>query len=393
MTKTAADALVEVASQMKALEARVSALSPSQHSSPSSVSAAASISAKHDATKPAAVTNDSGDVVNSVRAGPAASLTSNKVVGVALADSIQTGQHSSEDAADAIKSDRAVHGRGRISAAEGRAVAGTGAAGQQVASTADPNAAGQGRAAGNIPVPDLMTFSPAVGRPPAAGSGHQQAAVTSHPVSLLQPTQQATPPASGLLRNAQSIASQPQQGLQLGPSRQDLTSAQKQEDAACLQQFLPAQHSPGLQQPKQQADVPLLHQLESHDGAVRAGLQGHWLPDSRPGSPLPASNFYDNAVFGSPTPTPSPQGGVLDPSRSLLSPGSSPRPQQHVAGAHLSRAAGKLAFAKALCLLSRRLMLQQDVLMQCKAQDSLALRCAAQNCWTHADRSQLWGGC
>ena len=63
--------------------------------------------------------------------------------------------------------------------------------------------------------------------------------------------------------------------------------------------------------------------------AAAAGSQ------SQPLSPQPKTNLVDNAVFGSPTPTPSPQAGKMLPlgsEHSLLSPGSSPeqRPQQQL---------------------------------------------------------------
>ena len=383
---------------MKALEAHVSALCPSQHSSPTSASAASSISAKQNATKPAAAKDNSRDVDNSSRDGPSSSLTFKMVAGVALADTAQTGQHSSANTADTTKFDGALHGGGYTSAAataEGRADAGSGAAGRQVASTA-----AQGRAAGNIPVPDLMTFSPA---DHPAGSGHPPAAVPSHPVSLLQPAQQATPHVPDLGNSTLPSAStqqqqQQQQGLPLVSSRQELRSDQKLKDAAFIQQSLPSPHSLGLQQPKQQTEAPQLHQLQPHDVAVRAGLQGHaeqghWRPDSQPGSPLPAGSFYDNAVFGSPTPTPSPQGGVLGSSQALLSPGSSPRPQQQLAGALLSRTAGKLASAS-VCLLAKGLAMQQAFLTQCKAPcNLLELHGAAQSCCAQPDRSVFRAAC
>ena len=147
-----------------------------------------------------------------------------------------------------------------------------------------------------VPVPDLMTFSPAVGvRPP--GLNHQP---VSH--SLL-----ATAAAAAASREA------------------DPLQQHAQPSTAHMTQQLHTNLSTAFVRPTQ----PVLARMANSQGNVlhvEPGLDSQ--PDSRPASPMPGISFYDNAVFGSPTPTPSPQSRLHDPSPPLLSPGSSPRPQQ-----------------------------------------------------------------
>ena len=136
----------------------------------------------------------------------------------------------------------------------------------------------------SLAVPDLMTFSPAVGSRPPGPTHHHQILTTASmpPPAMLQ--QQAQP---------HGVA------LPVGTSTAVVQSQQ-----------------------------PAVFTMLSSGAQQTAHLSGS-PQESHPASPVPSGmSFYDNAVFGSPTPTPSPQSMLHDPSLSLLSPGSSPRPQQ-----------------------------------------------------------------
>ena len=261
-----ADALVEVASQMKALEARVTALA-SPHSSPTSAISPATVTAARAAADGRPDPPADGRLAHRQEGDPQAGgsrgggTPSTALGGV-------SGQHAEQQ-----------QGMGSSSASDMLGVASR-------RGGAPP--AGPSRA-----VPDLMTFSPAVnGRPPAPPETR----------SLL-----ATAAAAAASHQADPVQ---QQHGQLSGS--DALTHRLHEDHATA--AVESQHS------------------GSSEGANTGGNALHAQPGldsqpaSRPASPMPGISFYDNAVFGSPTPTPSPQSRLHDPSQSLLSPGSSPRP-------------------------------------------------------------------
>ena len=170
-----------------------------------------------------------------------------------------------------------------------------------VAPEADPGRAdarlNSGRpAALSRAVPDLMTFSPAVGTRPPGLISHDQ------------------PLTSAALPAAAATAAAPQ-----GDSWQQ----HAQPSTSAFPQVL---HS--KQSTMDQSQQPAVAAAILGGGLSETQHVSGSLPGSRSASPMPGMSFYDNAVFGSPTPTPSPQSRLLDPSQSLLSPGSSPRPQQ-----------------------------------------------------------------
>ncbi|KAL0035442.1 hypothetical protein WJX77_006473 [Trebouxia sp. C0004] len=272
---TVADALVEVASQMKALEARVTALAPPRTSSTS-----ASLPARDaTASRPAASAETAASTAD-------AGLGSRQAQAAQAAD---TSNASPSGRPGAILSGLPEHqeSMGPPSASQLLRAA-------PHRPAAAPQASPSGVMAGSrVPEPDLMTFSPAIGtRPP--GLNHQP---VSHP---LLATAAASCEADPLQQHAQ-------------PSTAPMT------------QQLHAKLSTAMVQPTQ----PVLAAVANPHGnilRVEPGVDSQ--PDSRPASPMPGISFYDNAVFGSPTPTPSPQSRLHDPSPPLLSPGSSPRPQQ-----------------------------------------------------------------
>ena len=327
---------------MKALEARVTALSSSPQSSPKSA--------------PPPTTAES--VGSGHRADSSASISFNTAVGGSLMPTDQAGRQLSSLAAVSGQNNGAVH-RIDLSAAAAPKKAGGGAVADRAAapSRAVPSTDPQGRAGGNVSsVPDLMTFSPAVGIRPT-GLHQQQGAMPLHPIGLLQQTQQTAPDASGSLNNAHVPASKQQHVPRLANSSQALVSGQQQGLTGAAQ--APDMHSLSLQQPKQAASAQqpasALHSDPSHPAgtAVKTSnaLHSHaehspLLPGSRTASPLPGGSFYDNAVFGSPTPTPSPQRDGLGLEHSLLSPGSSPRPQQHPLNMRASKPAGVFSFSR-----------------------------------------------
>ena len=318
MVYTAADALVEVASQMKALEVRVTALSSSRQGSPT--------------TAPAPATAESTDIGHQVgsRVDSASSISFNKAVGVCLTYAKDhTGPQSPSSAAASGQSSQAVHGND-TSASAPKAAAGSAVTDREAASRAVPSTGPQGRAGRDVSlVPDLMTFSPAVNTRPT-GLNQQPAGTLLHPFRSLQQSQQASPSPdpSVALNDAHVVASKQQQraASHLAHSSLALVSGQQQIQATDgAAQVMPDLHALREQQPKQAAG---LLQLDRSREKASTALQSPQLPDSRTGSPLPGGSFYNNAVFGSPTPTPSPHRDALGSEHSLLSPGSSPRPQQ-----------------------------------------------------------------
>lgn len=319
MFHMAADALVEVASQMKALEARVTALSSSRHGSPTSAPAAAT-----------AESIDSGHQADS-----ASSISFNKTVGGSLMPKNQAGQQSLSSAAVSGQSSQAVRGNEGTSASASTAAAGRAVTDREADSRAVANTGLQGRAGGDGSlVPDLMTFSPVMSARPT-GLNHQPAGTLLHPFRSLQQSQQAaqSPDASDTLNDAHVVASKQQQqaASQSAHSSQALVPGQQQTQVSDgVAQVTPVKNALSLQQPKQAAGLLQSDQAQSAGAAEKAStaVKSSLLPDSRNGSPLPGGSFYDNAVFGSPTPTPSPHRDVLGSEHSLLSPGSSPRPQQ-----------------------------------------------------------------
>ena len=302
---------------MKALEARVTALSSSRQGSPTSAPA----------------TTESID--SGPEADTASSISFNEALGGSLAYAKDhTGQQSPSSAAVSGQSSQAVHGND-TSASAPKAAAGSAVTDREAASRAVPSIGAQARAGGDVSVvPDLMTFSPAVNTCPT-GLNQQPAGTLLHPFKSLQQSQQAapSPAASVTLNGAHVVAPKQQQqaASQLAHSSHALVSGQQQTHAtAGAAQEMPAMHALSLQQPKQAAGVMQSDrsQLAGTIDKASTAVQSPVLPDSRNGSPLPGGSFYNNAVFGSPTPTPSPQRNVLGSEHSLLSPGSSPRPQQ-----------------------------------------------------------------
>lgn len=276
----------------------------------------------------------------------------------------QTGQQQPSPPAVSNQSGKAAHGSNASTAgpdgelvarrAAERGVLSTGPQGRAIASNAPqgkaaPSNGPQGRAGGDVSsVPDLMTFSPAVSsRPP--GLNQQQASVLMHPIQSLQQAQEAQPDASGLFNSARTKAQQQQPGSRLAQSSATLLPAQQHRQAPPEDGLLPA---PSLQQPKQATGGQPSGQSQAVGVAEKASTstalhshagQSSVVPDSRTGSPLPGGSFYDNAVFGSPTPTPSPQGGGWGVEHSLLSPGSSPGLNERQPNTpHDSRPAGKV---------------------------------------------------
>ena len=299
---------------MKALEARVSALSSSRQGSPTS------------APPPATAESiDSGHQADSV-----SSISFNKAVGSSLTPKDQAGQQSPSSAAVSGQSSQAMRGND-TSVSTPKAAAGSAVTDKEAASRAVSSTGPQGRAGGDVSlVPDLMTFSPAVSTRPTGLLNPQPAGPLLHAFRSLQQSQRAapSPDASEMLINAHVVASKQQQQAAslLAHSSQALVSGQQPIQAVDgAAQMTPATHVLSLQQPKQAAGLPQSGQPQLAGTVGKASSTV--LPDSRTGSPLPDGSFYDNAVFGSPTPTPSPQRDVLESEHSLLSPGSSPRPQ------------------------------------------------------------------
>lgn len=263
-----ADALVEVASQMKALEARVTALA-SPHSSPASASSPATVTAARAVAGGRPDPPADGRLAHRQERDPQAGgsrgggTPSTALGGV-------PGQHAEQQ--QGMVSSTASDVQGVASSREG----------------APPAGPSRG-------VPDLMTFSPAVnGRPPAPN--HQ-----SETRSLL-----ATAAAAAASHQADPVQQQH------GQSGSDALTHRLLDDSATA--AVESQHSGSSGGANTTGNA--LH--------AQPGLDSQ--PGSRPASPMPGISFYDNAVFGSPTPTPSPQSRLHDPSQSLLSPGSSPRP-------------------------------------------------------------------
>ena len=312
----AADALVEVASQMKALEARVTALSSSRHGSPTAAPAPAT----------------AGSINSGPQADTASSISFDKAVGGSLMPKDQPGLQSPSSGAGSGQSSQAVPGND-TSASAPSAAAGSAVTDREAASRAVPSTGLQGRAGVNVSlVPDLMTFSPALSTRPT-GLNHQPVGTLLHPFTSLQQSQQAalSLDASAKLNKAHVVASEQQQQVASQPaahSSQALVSGQQQIQVAA--QVTPAKHAQSLQQPNVAAGLLQSDQAQLAGAAEKAStaLKSSLLPDSRTGSPLPGGSFYNNAVFGSPTPTPSPHRDALGSEHSLLSPGSSPRPQQ-----------------------------------------------------------------
>ena len=278
-----ADALVEVASQMKALEARVTALA-SPHTSPTSASLPA-----RDATasRPAASAKTAADTAPASTAD--ARLGSRQAQ---AAQAVDTSTTASSSRPETSLSGLPGHQQSMVAASATELLR---------AAPHRPAAAPQANPSGTVPnspvpVPDLMTFSPAIGaRPP--GLNHQ-------PVnrSLL-----ATAAATAASREADTL----QQHAQ--PSTASMTQQLHTNVATAM---------------VQSAQPVLAAVANPHGNILHVEPGADSQPDSRPASPMPGISFYDNAVFGSPTPTPSPQSRLHDPSPPLLSPGSSPRPQQ-----------------------------------------------------------------
>lgn len=286
-----ADALVEVASQMKALEARVTALA-----SPLSSPTSASLSARDATARPAASAR-TADITTATTAD--ARLGSRQAQ---AAQAIGTSDAVSSSRFETSLSGLPEHQESMVPASASELLR---AAPHRPAAAPQANPS-RAIADSRVPVPDLMTFSPAIGaRPP--GLNHQP---VSH--SLL-----ATAAATAASREA------------------DPLQQHAQPTTAPMTEQLHRNLSTAMVQPTQ----PVLAALANPHGNalhVQPGLDSQ--PDSRPASPMPGISFYDNAVFGSPTPTPSPQSRLHDPSPPLLSPGSSPRPQQQHSDLLVSRA-------------------------------------------------------
>ena len=348
MLYMAADALTEVASQMKALEFRVTALSTARHSSPTSAQAPAT-----------ARSIDSGHH----QADSASSISFNKVAGGPLIPIAQAEQRPSSSAAVSGQPSQAEHGK-EASAPAPKAAAGSAITDRAAAGRAVPSTDPQPSSLGSVSlVPDLMSFSPAVSTRPT-GLNQQPSGMLLHPIGSLQQSQQAAPSldaASGVLNSAPVAPSKAQAPSQLASSSHALVSGQQHQansshtmvsgqqhysqPSGHAAQVMPTQQAPSLQQPKQVTGT----QGSGHSQLAGAGDKASSMPqspsllDSRTGSPLPGGSFYDNAVFGSPTPTPSPQRDALGSEPSLLSPGSSPRPQQQRGQLHPSTLGSKPA--------------------------------------------------
>ena len=333
---------------MKALELRVPALSTPCHSSPTSAEAPAT-----------ARSAGSGHH----QADSAFSISFNKVVGGPIIPIAQTGQRPSSSAAVSGQPSQAEHGK-EASASAPKAGAGSG-----IKDRAAPGNGPQSSATGSVSlVPDLMSFSPAVSHRPT-GLNQQPSGMLLHPIGSLQQSQQAAQSlhaGSGVLTSAPVAPSKPQAPSQQASSSHPLVSGQQHQANSShalvsgqqhhsqpldhAAQVLPTQQAPGPQQPKQVIGA----QHSDQSQLAGAGEKASSVPpspsllDSRTGSPLPGGSFYDNAVFGSPTPTPSPQRDALGSDPSLLSPGSSPRPQQQ-RGLHPSTLGSKAAGESACC--------------------------------------------
>lgn len=336
----AADALTEVASQMKALELRVTALSSARHSSPTSAEAPAtarSVGSGHH------------------QADSASSMSFNKVVGGPSIPIAQAEQRPSSSAALSGLSSQAEHGK-EANALAPKAVAGSAITDRAAAGRAVPSTGLQGSTTGSVSlVPDLMSFSPAVSTRPT-GLNQQPSGMLLHPLRSPQHSQQAAPSlnaASGVLNSAHVVALKPQPPSQQANSSHALVSGQQHhsQPSGHAAQVIPTQHAPSPQQPKQVTGTQGSDRSQLAGAGEKASSvpQSPSLLDSRTGSPLPGGSFYDNAVFGSPTPTPSPQRDALGSEPSLLSPGSSPRPQQQRGQLHPSTFGSKPAGESACC--------------------------------------------
>lgn len=341
MVQMGADALTEVASQMKALELRVTALSSARQSFPTSAEAPAtarSVGSGHH------------------QADSASSISFNKVVGGPLIPIAQAWQQRTSSAAVSSQSSQAEHGK-ETSASVPKAAAGSAITDRAAAGRAIPGTGLQGSAIGSVSlVPDLMSFSPAVSnRPP--GLNQQPSGMLLHPIESLQQSQQAAPSlddASGVLNSAQAPL-KPQAPSQQANSSYALLSRQQHQSQPSdhARQVMPTQQATSPQQPKQVTGT----QHSDRSQLAGAGEKASSVPpspsllDSRTGSPLPGGSFYDNAVFGSPTPTTSSQRDALGSEPSLLSPGSSPRPQQQRGQLHPSILGSKAAGESACCFM------------------------------------------
>ncbi len=294
-----ADALVEVASQMKALEARVTALA-SPLTSPTSASLPAIDTTASRLAASAKTAETAADTATAITAD--ARLGSRQAQ---AAQAVDTSNAASSSRSETSLSGLPEHHKSMVAASASELLR---AAPHRPAAAPQANLSGA-IADSCVPVPDLMTFSPAVGtRPP--GLNHQP---VSH--SLL-----ATAAATAASREA------------------DPLQQHAQPSTASMTQQLHTNLSTAMMQPTQ----PVLAAVANPHGNTlhyQPGVDSQ--PNSRPASPMPGISFYDNAVFGSPTPTPSPQSRLHDPSPPLLSPGSSPRPQQqqHHSDLLVSRAA------------------------------------------------------
>ncbi|KAA6427105.1 MAG: hypothetical protein FRX49_02862 [Trebouxia sp. A1-2] len=283
---TVADALVEVASQMKALEARVTALA-SLHTSPTS----ASLPARHATTsRPAASVRTGETAADTTSATTADARLGSRQAQAPQADGFTVG--SSSGRPETKLSGLPEHQESKVPSSASELL---NAAPHRSAAAPQANLSGA-VADSRVPVPDLMTFSPAVG--------------TRLPGLNRQPVSHS------LQATAAAIAAS---------HEADPLQQHAQPSTASMTQQLHTNLSTAMMQPTQ----PILAAVANPHGNtlhVQPGVDSQ--PDSRPSSPMPGISFYDNAVFGSPTPTPSPQSQLHDPSPPLESPGSSPRPQQ-----------------------------------------------------------------
>lgn len=281
-----ADALVEVASQMKALEAWVTALA-SLHTSPTS----ASLPARHATTsRPAASVRTGETAADTTSATTADARLGSRQAQAPQADGFTVG--SSSGRPETKLSGLPEHQESKVPSSASELL---NAAPHRSAAAPQANLSGA-VADSRVPVPDLMTFSPAVG--------------TRLPGLNRQPVSHS------LQATAAAIAAS---------HEADPLQQHAQPSTASMTQQLHTNLSTAMMQPTQ----PILAAVANPHGNtlhVQPGVDSQ--PDSRPSSPMPGISFYDNAVFGSPTPTPSPQSQLHDPSPPLESPGSSPRPQQ-----------------------------------------------------------------
>ena len=294
-----ADALVEVASQMKALEARVTALA-SPRSSPTSASLPAR---EATASRPAASARTAEEAADTAPASTADARLGSRQALAALAV-------GSSNAASSGRSTTSLSGlpEQQESMAHASATKMLRAAPHRPAAAPQANPTGA-IADSPVPVPDLMTFSPAVGtRPP--GLNHQP---VTHSLLATAAAAAASREADPLQQHAQPSTVSATQQLHNNLSTAMMQSAQP---------VLAAVANPRGN---------ILH--------VEPGVESQ--PDSRPASPMPGISFYDNAVFGSPTPPHPPTRPLTNTRSPLLSPGSSPRPQQqqHHSDLLVSRAA------------------------------------------------------